>query len=111
METPYGNGSAYYVGTRLNDEGIHRLYDRVPGMRGAAAGHAGKGPAEGVERVSRRCSGHVYEFLVNHSDAQRERGARGAGIEMLTGQLVEDEVAVGPRAVAIVRYDGDQGLG
>jgi beta-galactosidase len=103
VQTRCGNGRAIYVGTRLDQDGLRRLYDLVPALRGGLDGSAAR-PSDGVERVPRRMPGQDYEFLVNHTDGEREVRLSGPGVDVLGDRRVDGTLALGRRGVAIVRY-------
>jgi beta-galactosidase len=103
VETPHGKGSVYYVGTRLDADGLGRLYDLVPALRTQLATPGGEA-ADGVERVLRRAPGDDYEFLINHTDSEREVRLAAPGMDVLGGQPASGGLTLPGRAVAIVRY-------
>ena len=59
FETRLGTGVAYYLGARLDDAGLSRVYDRAPALAGARApgrsggGPEGDGPTAGAIRARR----------------------------------------------------------
>ncbi|HTW06030.1 MAG TPA: beta-galactosidase [Acidimicrobiales bacterium] len=104
IEAGYGQGTCYYVGTRLDREGMEKLYDLAPALKTEGARGTGQA-ADGVERVVRRSSTHAYEFLINHSHNERKAALARPGFEMLAGQVVQGQLAMGPQGVAVVRYE------
>jgi beta-galactosidase len=101
VETRYGNGRAYYLGCRLGQEALAKLYSLVPALRAdPTLARAGTG----VERVARAAADRRYEFLINYSDEQREIEVPDGGLELLTGTVPGRRVTLGPAGVAIVRY-------
>lgn len=99
-----GEGSVYYIGTRLDSDGLQRVYDLVPALRGElASGDADQ--ADGVERVTRRSPGRDYEFLINHSDGERKVQLDGAGYDLLGDRPADGTLELDQRGVAIVRRD------
>jgi beta-galactosidase len=100
--TRYGTGSAYYLGARLDEEGMRRIYDAIPALRSAVRP---ADPDGGVERVVRSSPGHDYEFLINHADTDRKVTLAGPGYDVLSGQRTDRALTLGRRGVAIVRRD------
>jgi len=101
--TRYGTGSAYYLGTRLDGEGMRRIYDAVPALRGAVSPAGPDG--ESVERVVRSSPRHDFEFLINHADSDRKVTLAGPGYDVLSGQRTDGAMTLGRRGVAIVRHE------
>jgi beta-galactosidase len=98
----YGQGRVYYIGTRLDGEGLQRVYDMVPALRAGLADVAA-GPSDGVERVLRRSPDHDYEFLINHTDSERKALLGAPGYDVLGGRPADGALPLGRRGVAIVR--------
>jgi beta-galactosidase len=103
VQTRYGKGSAYYIGTRLDHDGLQRIYDLIPALRQGLTDFAG-GPSDGVERVMRRSPGHDYEFLINHTDDDRKVLLAAPGYDVLGRRPAGGTLALGRRGVAIVRH-------
>lgn len=99
-----GAGSAYYIGTRLDADGLQPVYDMIPALRGERAG-GGEDQVDGVERVTRRSPGRDYEFLVNHSDGERKVQLDAPGYDLLGDRPVDGTLELEQRGVAIVRRD------
>ncbi|MFY1687838.1 beta-galactosidase [Plantactinospora sp. WMMB782] len=93
-----GGGSAWYLGTRLEQTALGALLSRVAGEAGAGP----TGPAvPGVEQIRRRHpDGRSYLFLLNRSDRPAEVDA--AGTDLLTGTGWAGPTRVGPRGVAVL---------
>ncbi len=104
VHTRRGAGSAYYIATRLDAEGLQRVYEMIPALRTGLAGPVADG-ADGVERVIRRMPGRAYEFLVNHSDGDRKVQLGAPGYDLLSGRLVDGTLELDQQGVAIVRRD------
>jgi len=98
----YGQGHVYYVGTRLDADGLQRVYDLVPALRGIADFAAGR--PEGVERVVRRSPGHDYEFVINHTDSDSKVLLAEPGYDELGERAADGTLALGRRGVAIIRH-------
>jgi beta-galactosidase len=99
----YGDGEAWYFGTRLDADGLDRWIARIT----AAAGITSVAAAPtGVEAVRRRQpDGRAYLFLINHTDTDVE--VPGSGAELLTSKLVTGSVTVPARGVAVLREEDD----
>ena len=108
VETGWGKGRAYYVAARLDSAGLERVYGKTPAL---SAKPALVRAGQGIERVVRVSDGQSYEFLINHSAGEREVEIVPGGFDLLTASRLGTRVMLAPMGVAIVRYDGDQGLG
>jgi beta-galactosidase len=104
VRTRCGAGSAYYIGTRLDADGLQRVYDMIPALHPERAGGA-EDQADCVERVTRRSPGRDYEFLVNHSDRERKVELDAPGHDLLGDRPVDGTLELEQRGVAIVRRD------
>jgi len=98
----YGQGHVYYVGTKLDADGLQRVYDLVPALRGMADFAAGR--PDGVERVVRRSPDHDYEFVINHTDNDCKVLLAAPGYDVLGERAADGTLALGRRGVAIVRH-------
>jgi beta-galactosidase len=111
VETHRGAGRAYYLATRLDTVGLERVYERVAALSGEPA-LVQAGP--GLERVVRVSSSHSYEFLINHSNGDREVEIAPGGFDLLAtsqldGRVTElgGRVTLSPMGVAIRRREED----
>lgn len=100
VRASHGDGTAYYLGTRLDADGLARIYDLVPALREGLSDFTG-----GVERVVRATQNTEYEFLINHTDGDRKVMLAGPGYDVLGRRDVDGTLALGRRGVAIVRRD------
>jgi beta-galactosidase len=98
-----GKGTVYYVGTRLDADGLQRVYDLVPALQEGLADSAA-GPSDGVERVVRRTPEHDYEFVINHTDNDRKVLLAAPGYDVLGDRPADGTLALGRRGVAIIRH-------
>jgi beta-galactosidase len=102
VQSHFGQGTVYYVGTRLDADGLQRVYDLIPALRPGAADFTA-GRTDGVERVVRRSPGHDYEFLINHTDQERKVLLSAPGYDVLGERPADGTLALGRQGVAIVR--------
>jgi beta-galactosidase len=103
VQTRCGKGSVYYIGTRLDADGLQRVYDLVPALRAGLTDFTA-GQYDGVERVVRSAPDHDYEFLINHTDNDRKAQLSGPGYDVLGQRPADGTLALGRRGVAIVRH-------
>lgn len=101
-----GRGAAWYVGTRLDEIGAHRVTDEVL----AESGVVPVVPAvpAGVEVVRRRAdaaaddgSAPSFLFVINHTAEDVAVPARGT--DLLTGAVADGEAQVPAHGVAVVQ--------
>ena len=104
VETSYGKGRAYYLGTRLDASGLARVYARVGALLNEDELAAS---TPGVERVVRASASHTYEFLINHSGDERQVAVAAGGFELLSGHDLDAKVTLPSMGVAIVRRPGN----
>ena len=98
----HGEGTAFYVGTRLDADGTAWVVERAC----TAAGIQVDEPApEGVEIVRRSDGRRTWTFVLNHSDSEVEVPVGAAGTNLRDGERVDGTVRVGPVDVAIVRSE------
>lgn len=96
----FGTGTGIYVGTQLDAAGTSWLMDRACAVAGVAVDS--RTPRD-VEVVRRTLGSQRWLFLLNHAAEPAEVNLDRAGLEVLSGALVDGTVTVGPRGVAIVR--------
>ncbi|MER6414559.1 beta-galactosidase [Streptomyces humidus] len=98
-----GEGAAWYVSTRLGQEGLDALLAR-------AAQDAGIAPRADLPRdveVVRRSGGTgSYLFAINHTAVDAKVPLETSGTELLTGERAAGRLAVPAGAVRVVRLDG-----
>jgi len=100
VETHVGQGTAYYLGARLDDAGLSRVYGRAPGLAAAQAPGLAAG---GIERVVRSSASESFEFLINYSAVERQVAVAPGGFELLTRSPVGERLVLSPTGVAIIR--------
>jgi len=95
-----GAGTAWYVGTRLDDQSLAALLDRWHTESGARPVIPG-GPPLGVETVRRRHpDGRSYLFLLNHSGDPAVIPA--VGTDLLTGTQWTEPTTLPAGGVAVI---------
>ncbi|AIR96697.1 beta-galactosidase [Streptomyces glaucescens] len=98
-----GEGTAWYVSTRLAADGLDAVLAR-------AAEDAGLPPRTGlprdVEVVLRTGESGTYLFALNHTGTDAEVPLETPGTELLTGERAAGGVEVPAGAVRVVRLDG-----
>ncbi|MGQ4333976.1 beta-galactosidase [Streptomyces hayashii] len=98
-----GEGVAWYVSTRLGQDGL----DSVLGRAAEDAGIAPRAhlPRD-VEVVRRSGETGSYLFAINHTAADAKVPLETPGAELLTGERAAGRLAVPAGAVRVVRLDG-----
>ncbi|MDX3384183.1 beta-galactosidase [Streptomyces niveiscabiei] len=97
-----GEGTAWYISTRLGAEGLDTVLAR-------AADDAGITPRDlprDVEVVRRSGENADYLFAINHTAGDVKVPLESAGTELLTGERALGHLAVPAGAVRVVRLDG-----
>ena len=95
----YGKGKAYYVGARMNTEGMEDFYHEV----WKQAGITPKALPDGIEFHVRTDNEVDYEFYLNFSDEEKKIYGIRNGINLLTDGKVEDELTIKPYDLAVLR--------
>ncbi|AMW08679.1 beta-galactosidase [Streptomyces qaidamensis] len=98
-----GEGTAWYVSTRLGADGL----DALLGRAGEDAGLAPRADLpRDVEVVRRTGASGTYLFAVNHTGSDAKVPLAAPGTELLTGYRAAGRLAVPAGAVRVVRLDG-----
>ncbi|MZF88625.1 beta-galactosidase [Streptomyces sp. SID5643] len=98
-----GEGTAWYVSTRLGADGL----DALLGRAGEDAGLAPRADLpRDVEVVRRTGASGTYLFAVNHTGSDAKVPLETPGTELLTGDRAAGRLAVPAGAVRVVRLDG-----
>lgn len=93
----HGDGRAFYVAARLDDDAMRRLFADML----EAAGIAVNELPEGVERHTREADGKRFVFYLNCSDEPKcISGAEGT--DLLTGKQAYGELALAKYQVAVL---------
>jgi beta-galactosidase len=98
----YGDGKAWYVGTRLESKALHAIVGAV--LADANVPVDADRP-DNVEMVRRRTDEASYLFVLNH-DVNGEAIVRASGTDLLTGEHHASKVVVPPSGVAVIREAG-----
>ncbi len=93
----YGNGTAWYISTQLDDEAYSTLLRQAMDTAGINLPDL---PA-GVELVRRESGGTTWKFLINHS--AEEVTVPADGFDLVTGEEVVGSVDLPPGGWAVVR--------
>ncbi|MFJ5733197.1 beta-galactosidase [Streptomyces paradoxus] len=98
-----GEGTAWYVSTRLGADGL----DALLGRAGEDAGLAPRADLpRDVEVVRRTGESGTYLFAVNHTGSDVKVPLEVPGTELLTGDRAAGRLEVPAGAVRVVRLDG-----
>ncbi|MEU0848496.1 beta-galactosidase [Streptomyces flaveolus] len=98
-----GEGTAWYVSTRLGAEGL----DAVLGRAARDAGiPARAGLPRDVEVVRRTGESGTFLFAINHTESDAEVPLDAHGTELTTGERTAGPLVVPAGAVRVVRLDG-----
>ncbi|MFB7760445.1 beta-galactosidase [Streptomyces xiamenensis] len=97
-----GEGSAWYLSTRLDADGL----DTVLAAAGLDAGIAAREDLpRDVEVVRREGAAGRYVFVINHTAADAEVPVGGAGRELFGGRRVEGDLSVPAGTVRVLHLD------
>ncbi|GAA2634723.1 hypothetical protein GCM10010307_30270 [Streptomyces vastus] len=98
-----GEGTAWYVSTRLAHDGL----DALMGWAADDARIAPRGDLpRDVEVVRRSGESGTYLFAINHTSSDAKVPLEAHGTELLTGERAAGRLAVPAGAVRVVRLDG-----
>ncbi len=95
----FGEGTAYYLGTRPEQRYVRLLLDWVREEAGVGAPF---GAPPGIEVVRRRTERASFLFLLNHNLQTVELGLSGAGRDLLTGEAREGRLTIEPLGVLVL---------
>ncbi|WP_419995616.1 beta-galactosidase [Streptomyces boninensis] len=98
----YGDGVAWYAGTRLDAASMRVLVDRV--REGAGAAPAIPNLPEGVQAARRGGDGGRYLFLLNHGESAVEIPLPEPGRDVLQGGDPVRSVDLPARGVAVLKH-------
>lgn len=97
-ERAVGKGHAIYVGTRLDDCSMKRLYARALAYTDVPVQEL----PEGVERHTRQADGETYVFYLNDTTGTKKI-REVYGTDLLTGENLDGELELSPYGVACVK--------
>lgn len=98
---PFGEGVAWYLGSRPDAAGMRALMDRV--AEDAGARPVLPGLPDGVQAIVRHGDGESFLFLLNHGTGDASVPLPATGPDLLTAPSTPvDHVTLGPRGVAVV---------
>lgn len=95
-----GRGSASYLATRPDTEGLDAVLSDVLDAAGVVPVVASEPGLDVIRRVG---DGSSYLFLINHTDA--ERSASASGRDLMTGERYDGTVRVASGAVVVVEEE------
>ncbi|MEV6959863.1 beta-galactosidase [Streptomyces sp. NPDC051207] len=98
-----GEGTAWYVSTRIGAEGLATLLGRA--AEDARVAPRADLPRD-VEVVRRTGESGTYLFVINHTATDAKVPLETSGTELLTGERAAGRLAVPAGAVRVVRLDG-----
>ncbi|MBA3491510.1 MAG: beta-galactosidase trimerization domain-containing protein, partial [Rubrobacteraceae bacterium] len=96
----FGEGAAYYLGTRPEEQYVKLLLERVyeeAGVRPAAE------VPPGVDAVRRKAEDASFLFVLNHNQEAVEVSLPGPGLDLLTGKEHASNLVLDPLEVAILQ--------
>ncbi len=96
----FGEGRAYYLGTRPEEQYVKLLLDRAceeAGVRATAE------VPPGVDAVRRKTEDASFLFVLNHTKEAVEVSLPGPGRDLLTGKEHDSNVVLGPFEVAVLK--------
>jgi beta-galactosidase len=96
----FGEGAAYYLGTRPDEHYTRSLLQRV--CEEAGVSPAADAPP-GVDAVRRNSKNASFVFVLNHNEQAVEVRLPNRGRDLLTGEAHEDRLVLEPLGVAILR--------
>ncbi len=98
-----GDGTAWYMATRLDGEATHRLVKQVADDAGVKPAIPMVTAPSGLEVVRRSGPAGSYLFLINHGDETAHVAA--AGYDLVGDREIGRSVSVRPGDVAVIREE------
>ncbi|MBV9788091.1 MAG: beta-galactosidase trimerization domain-containing protein, partial [Chloroflexi bacterium] len=95
----FGQGTAYYIGTRPSADGLDWLLKRACADAGVTPAYA---VPPGVEVIRRQSEDTSLLYLLNHRDEPVEITLEAAATDLVTGQLVQSSLSLAPWDVAVL---------
>lgn len=95
---PYGQGNAYYVAARMEEDGMNALLKQIL----ADAGIACRPLPGGVEYHRRQKADTAYDFYINYTTQQQEISVE-SGVDLVSGRPVGGTETIEPLGVIVCR--------
>ena len=96
----YGNGKAYYIGTRMEEEDLIKFFTQI----WSECGIKEKELPEGVEYLTRTAEdGSTFDFYVNYNAMPVTVQLSKDGTNLLNGEAVSGKVEILPFNVVVVK--------
>lgn len=95
----FGKGQTYYVGTMLDEEGMHVLFDHVLKDLDLSFGFL----PEGIEWKRRKKGHDLYHFLMNHTDHEIGFSLKIRGLDLITHQDIREVTSLKPFDIKIIK--------
>lgn len=96
----YGNGKAYYIGTRMEDEDLIKFFTQI----WSECGIKEKELPEGVEYLTRTAEdGSTFDFYVNYNAMPVTVQLSKDGTNLLNGEAVSGKVEILPFNAVVVK--------
>ena len=96
----FGNGQAYYVGTRPESAYLSAMLRRICAKNGITPLITS---TAGVECLVRENDTARYLFVINHTEAPAQVDLKAqSGIDLLTGNAVAGQVVLAPQSAFVI---------
>jgi beta-galactosidase len=100
----FGDGTAWYVATKLERAGMRRVLDEA--LAGAGVSPALPGLPDGVEAVIRASGETRTTFVLNHGHQPVRIDLPQPVVDVMSDGSPVTEITLGPRGVALLRDAG-----
>lgn len=97
----YGNGTAYYMGARIEESGMEVLYKSIFKLNHIRS----KKIPSGVEYHKRQGKDNKYEFYLNYTSQLQRISGTEWGLNLLTGEYITNEMVLQPFDVLIIKSE------
>lgn len=98
----FGRGLSFYIGTLLDEAGLSWLLDRV---NTEAKVRVSPAAPIGVELIQRSDDTQTWLFALNYSTRPVEIAPDRSGHDLISGEIVDKSIVLGPAGVAIIQAD------
>lgn len=99
----FGEGSAWYVATAPDKDGMDWLIEHV--SRTAGIQPVSADVPEGIELLQRMNGNSSWLFILNHSNENRSVPLERNGHNLLTGERTGSSITLEPRGVVVLQMD------